>query len=196
MPEVDLWWSCAWRLGLAYLLGSAPFAIVLSRAMSWADPRGYGSKNPGATNLWRGGHRLGAALALLGDAAKGFLAVWLAGGEPRFGALPSLSLLFVVLGHAYPVFFSFRGGKGVATALGGLVAFHLGLAAFAAGVWATVFAFFRISGLAALVAAAAVALLGTFILPGTAQKVAILALGSFVIYRHRENIERLRKRNI
>ena len=102
----------------AYLVGSVPFAVVVSKIFGLADPRSYGSGNPGATNVLRSGNKAAAALTLVGDAAKGWLAVWLA---VRIGASPlvvALVALVVFLGHLYPLFLGFKGGKGVATALG------------------------------------------------------------------------------
>lgn len=108
----------------AYLLGSLPFAVIVSRAFGLADPRSFGSKNPGATNVLRSGNKLAAALTLLGDAAKGWLAMWLA---QQFGA-DALGVaaagIAAFLGHVFPVFLRFKGGKGVATALGAALAFH------------------------------------------------------------------------
>src|SRR5258706_6681063 len=102
----------------AYLLGSISFAIVVSRAMRLPDPRGYGSKNPGTTNVLRSGRKAAAALTLAGDAGKGWLAVWLAGQMTQEGALMAAAGLAVFLGHLYPVYHRFQGGKGVATAAG------------------------------------------------------------------------------
>src|SRR5690606_40645913 len=110
----------------AYLLGSISFAVVVSRLMGLADPRSFGSKNPGATNVLRSGNKKAAALTLLGDAAKGWLAVWLASQlVDQFqlsSAVIGLSAVAVFLGHVFPVFLKFKGGKGVATALGVMLA--------------------------------------------------------------------------
>jgi glycerol-3-phosphate acyltransferase PlsY len=115
----------------AYLLGSVPFALVASRLFGLADPRTYGSKNPGATNVLRSGHKGAAVLTLIGDAAKGWLAVFLAERWATDFALPGYTVglvaLAVFLGHLYPVFLRFKGGKGVATAAGVLLAIDLRL---------------------------------------------------------------------
>src|SRR5215469_1559238 len=112
----------------AYLIGSISFAVIVSAAMGLADPRSYGSKNPGATNVLRSGNKAAAILTLLGDAFKGWLAVWLvARFGPHYGlddAGVAVAALAVFLGHLYPVFFKFKGGKGVATAAGVLLAIN------------------------------------------------------------------------
>jgi glycerol-3-phosphate acyltransferase PlsY len=128
-------------VGIAYLIGSISFAIVVSRAMQLPDPRSYGSRNPGATNVLRTGHRSAALLTLAGDAAKGFIAVWLA---TRYApeAAPYAALA-VFLGHLFPVYHGFAGGKGVATAAGVLfgIDWRLGLGTLAT--WAIVAVFVR-----------------------------------------------------
>jgi len=175
----------------AYLLGSISFGIVVSRAFGLPDPRTIGSGNPGATNVLRSGKKAAAALTLLGDAAKGWLAVWLA---QRLGFAPAyvaLSMVAVFGGHLYPVFYGFKGGKGVATAFGILLALSpwLGLSVCAA--WLLTFAVFRVSSLSALVAAAlspvfAFALFGVGLLSAT-----VLALALALIWRHKSNIRKL-----
>src|ERR1700761_6269965 len=140
---------------VAYLIGSISFAVIVSSAMGLADPRSYGSKNPGATNVLRSGNKLAAVLTLLGDAFKGWLAVWLTQHyAARFGlddAAIALAAIAVFIGHLYPVFFRFKGGKGVATAAGILLAIDpiLGLATLAT--WLIVAFFIRYSSLAALI---------------------------------------------
>lgn len=185
---------------LAYLIGSISFAVVVSWAFGLADPRTYGSRNPGATNVLRTGNRWAAAITLLGDGAKGWLAVWLA---QRFGAaygLEEASIALVVLavfvGHLAPVFFRFQGGKGVATALGVLIAIEpwLGVATFAT--WLIVAFFFRYSSLAALVASVFAPVYYVFgngvawaadVRIGTA----IVFMSLLLVYRHRDNIRKL-----
>ena len=139
----------------AYLLGSLPFAIIVSRFFGLADPRHFGSKNPGATNVLRTGNKLAAFLTLLGDALKGTLAVFLA----RQYFLPvedmaiGLVALAVFFGHQYPIFLKFKGGKGVATAAGILLALDWGLGLMVIGTWLITAYIFRYSSLAALMAA-------------------------------------------
>jgi acyl phosphate:glycerol-3-phosphate acyltransferase len=145
-------------IAAAYLLGSLSFAVIVSRAMRIPDPRQYGSGNPGATNVLRSGRKIAAVLTLLGDALKGWVAVVLATAlAPQFGQPEEVVLLCalaVFIGHLYPLFFRFQGGKGVATALGVLVGLNpwLGLACLLT--WLLVAGVFRISSLArALIAA-------------------------------------------
>lgn len=181
---------------LGYLLGSIPFAVVISRLMGLADPRTYGSGNPGATNVLRTGNRKAAVLTLLGDAAKGWFAVWLA---IQFGATPltiALTALCVFLGHLYPLFLGFKGGKGVATAAGVLLAIEpmLGLATLLT--WVIIAFFFRTSSLAAM-AAAVFAPFYYFILSGViwgwslAIFISIALISAGLIYRHKANIARI-----
>src|SRR6266850_2318222 len=137
----------------AYLLGSVSFAIVVSKLMQLPDPRSYGSKNPGATNVLRSGSKAAAVLTLAGDAGKGWLAVWLAWlwtGDAQAAAVAGLA---VFAGHLFPVFHRFRGGKGVATAAGVLLGFDPWLGLGTLVTWFVAVLFFRISSLAALIAA-------------------------------------------
>ena len=185
---------------LGYLLGSLSFAVIISRIMGLSDPRTYGSKNPGATNVLRSGNRAAAALTLLLDAAKGWLAVMLADwlGRPYGLQEGSMALtgLAAFVGHVYPVFFRFAGGKGVATALGVLLGISplLGLAT--AATWLLVAWLFRYSSLAALIAALmapAYYVLGEglawYINSGV--MLALSAMSVLLLYRHAENIGRL-----
>ncbi|TXT20356.1 MAG: hypothetical protein FD134_2922 [Gallionellaceae bacterium] len=134
----------------AYLLGSVSFAVLMSKAFGLADPRSYGSHNPGATNVLRSGKKAAAALTLLGDTAKGWLAVWLAQHfMPGDKLLEALVALSVFLGHLFPVFLRFKGGKGVATSLGVLLALNVWLGLAALATWLLVALVFRMSSLAA-----------------------------------------------
>ena len=179
----------------AYLLGSVSFAIVVSRALALPDPRSYGSKNPGATNVLRSGSKAAAVLTLLGDAGKGWLAVWLAatiaGGATVDGLAAPLAGLAVFVGHLYPVFHRFRGGKGVATAGGGLLGFDpwLGLATVAT--WVVFALFFRISSLAALAAALFASFYAWWLFGLRPLLAAVLAIALLLVWRHRANIGRL-----
>jgi glycerol-3-phosphate acyltransferase PlsY len=175
----------------AYLLGSISFAIVVSRLMTLPDPRSYGSKNPGATNVLRSGSKAAAVLTLAGDAGKGWLAVWLAWlwtGAPTLVAIAGLA---VFAGHLFPVFHRFKGGKGVATAAGVLLGFNPWLGVATLVTWAVMVAFFRISSLGALVAALfapfyAWWLFGSSVIPAASFVIAVL-----ILWRHKENIRRL-----
>jgi len=179
----------------AYLIGSISFAVVVSRAMGLADPRTYGSGNPGATNVLRSGNKKAAILTLLGDAAKGWLAVWLAQLlAPRFGVDEvgiALVVIAVFLGHLYPVFHRFAGGKGVATAAGILLALNVWLGLATLATWIIIAAFFRYSSLAALVSAvfAPFFYVLMFGFDWVAGAVALMAV--LLIARHRANIAKL-----
>ncbi|MBN3789352.1 glycerol-3-phosphate 1-O-acyltransferase PlsY [Burkholderia sp. Ac-20353] len=178
---------------VAYLVGSVSFAVVVSAAMGLADPRSYGSKNPGATNVLRSGNKKAAILTLVGDAFKGWIAVWLA---RRFG-LPDVAIacvaIAVFLGHLYPVFFRFKGGKGVATAAGVLLAVHPVLGLATALTWLIIAFFFRYSSLAALVAAVFAPLFDVFLFGTQHNPVAwaVLAMSVLLVWRHRSNIAKL-----
>jgi acyl phosphate:glycerol-3-phosphate acyltransferase len=181
----------------AYLIGSISFAVLVSRAMGLADPRTYGSGNPGATNVLRTGNRAAAVLTLAGDAAKGFVAVVLAvAWAPALGfgeATTALVALAVFVGHLYPVFHGFKGGKGVATAAGALLALSPWVGAATILTWIIIAFFFRYSSLAALVAAV-FAPFYYVLLFGTGITGPILAvLGGLLVWRHRGNIANLMK---
>ena len=173
----------------AYLLGSISFAIVVSRLMRLPDPRSYGSKNPGATNVLRTGKVTAAVLTLAGDAAKGWLAAWLTGRYlPDAMALAGLAAF---LGHLYPVYHRFQGGKGVATAAGVLLAFNVWLGAGTLVTWIVIAALLRYASLASLVAALfavfyAFWLFGLMHIPAV-----VLIMAALLVWRHRENIRRL-----
>ncbi len=184
----------------AYLLGSIAFAVVVSRFMGLPDPRSFGSGNPGATNVLRSGSKLAAALTLLLDAFKGWLPVCLAswGAEAGWLAPAAVPLVAVAvfLGHLYPVFFQFKGGKGVATAAGILLAINpwLGLATVAT--WLIVASFTRYSSLAALSAAVFAPLydwLGRGLVwkGDIAMLLAVIVISLFVVWRHRRNVRHL-----
>lgn len=175
----------------AYLLGSISFGIVISKLFGLPDPRTVGSGNPGATNVLRSGKKLAALLTLLGDAAKGWLAVFIAQRWGFDAGMICLVALAVFIGHLYPVYYGFKGGKGVATALGVLLAFSgwLGLAVLLT--WALVFALWRYSSLAALVAASMAPLYAWYLLPSESYVWTALVLALFLIWRHRSNISKL-----
>jgi len=180
---------------LAYLLGSLSFAVIVSKAMHLDDPRSYGSGNPGATNVLRSGNKVAAILTLLLDALKGVVAVLLAralaGPLGYGGATIALAGLAAFLGHLYPVFFRFQGGKGVATAAGVLLALNgwVGLAALAT--WLAIALATRYSSLAALVTAV-LAPFYAYLLIGDPRVVVLVAVMSvLLIWRHRSNIAKL-----
>ena len=179
----------------AYLLGSISFAVLMSKFFGLADPRTYGSGNPGATNVLRSGKKAAAALTLLGDAAKGWLAVFLAiRFAPHDGEgllLVALVALAVFVGHIFPVFLKFKGGKGVATALGVLLALSgwMGLAVLAT--WILVALVFRYSSLAALVAAIAAPIYAMLIHLRPELVIATAVMSLLLIWRHQGNIRNL-----
>ena len=179
----------------AYFLGSVSFAVLVSRALHLPDPRTYGSRNPGATNVLRTGKKVAAVLTVLGDGVKGWLAVYIAARYAETGMMDqtmATAAVAVILGHMYPLFFRFQGGKGVATALGVLVALNLYLAVGSLATWVIIAAFFRISSLAALVAAV-FAPFFALILYNAAHPffVAVTVFCILLIFRHRENIRNL-----
>lgn len=180
---------------LSYLIGSISFAVVASQLFKLPDPRTFGSKNPGATNVLRTGKKAAAALTLLGDAAKGWLAVFLALRlAPAFGlneTAITACLLAVFLGHVYPVFFGFQGGKGVATALGILLALNVWLGLSLLITWLMVTLIWRISSLSALCAALCAPLFAWFLLPSKTVVAGVLVLSVLLVWRHRSNIRNL-----
>ncbi|WP_076592350.1 glycerol-3-phosphate 1-O-acyltransferase PlsY [Herminiimonas arsenitoxidans] len=179
----------------AYLIGSISFAVVVSKFFRLADPRSYGSKNPGATNVLRSGNKKAAILTLLGDGAKGFLAVWLVKQfGPAYGVHENgvaLVAIAVFLGHLWPIFFRFVGGKGVATALGVLLALNgwLGLATLIT--WVVIAYAFRYSSLAALIAAIFAPFYYGLMFGPDVILLAVLAMSVLLIYRHAKNIGNL-----
>lgn len=182
---------------VAYLIGSLSFAVIVSRAVGLKDPRSYGSGNPGATNVLRSGHKSAAIATLLLDALKGYVPVALV---KEFGApygldegTVALVGLAAFLGHLWPVFFHFKGGKGVATAAGVLLALNpwLGLATLAT--WVIIAVFTRYSSLAAIVAAVFAPFYQILIWGGGPVAVAVALMGLLLIWRHQANIEKLLK---
>ncbi len=173
----------------AYLLGSVSFAIVVSKLMRLPDPRSYGSKNPGATNVLRTGSKAAAILTLIGDGAKGWLAVWLALLYVPEAA--PYAALAVFLGHLFPVYYRFQGGKGVATAAGVLfgIDWRIGLGTLAT--WLIIAFFLRYSSLAALVAAAFAPFATALLLGLNAYFAAVLVMSALLVWRHKQNIARL-----
>jgi glycerol-3-phosphate acyltransferase PlsY len=182
-------------VAIAYLIGSLSFAVLVSRVFGLPDPHSYGSGNPGATNVLRTGNRFAAALTLIGDGAKGWFAVWLAqAAGPWFGVadwtLPAV-MLAVFVGHLFPVFHHFKGGKGVATAAGILLALKPSLVLMLGVVWLVMAYGFRISSLAALTAAALAPLGAFYMLGNVAEAWAMVPISLLLFWRHRANIQKL-----
>ena len=179
----------------AYLLGSVSFAVIVSRALGLPDPHEYGSGNPGATNVLRTGNKLAALATLIGDGAKGFAAVVVARAlGPQLGAaywiVPAVALA-VFLGHLFPVFHRFRGGKGVATAAGIVFAVSWPLGLVLSAVWLTMAFGFKISSLAGLVTATLLPL-GVFYVDGPSLITeSMLIISALLFWRHRTNIRQL-----
>ena len=184
---------------IAYLIGSVSFAVVVSKCMRLPDPHSYGSGNPGATNVLRTGNKLAAVLTLIGDALKGYLAVMLArvllGDESLTSTLNSWLLCGVViavfLGHLFPIFHGFKGGKGVATACGILFGINWILGAATLGTWIIVAMFMRYSSLAALAAAVFGPIYFIFLFGFQPMGIALLVVCLLLIWRHRSNIHNL-----
>ena len=177
----------------AYLIGSISFAVLVSRAFALPDPRSYGSGNPGATNVLRTGRKAAAVLTLAGDAAKGWIAVALAHRYGDDSALAAgIAAIAVVLGHVFPLYHRFAGGKGVSTAAGALFALNAWLGLGTLATWIAIAAFFRISSLAALVAAA-FAPFATAVLYDVRHPyfVSVLIVSAVLVLRHKSNIAKL-----
>ncbi|MFT0532361.1 glycerol-3-phosphate 1-O-acyltransferase PlsY [Castellaniella hirudinis] len=202
MPDLLSTLSPVLALIGGYLLGSLPFAVIVSRLMGLRDPRSFGSGNPGATNVLRSGSKTAAVLTLLGDAAKGWAAVALAAWCVRQGGLPALVIplagLGAVLGHMLSVFLQFRGGKGVATALGVLLALQPGLALAAVLTFLVVVFATRYASLASILAAVFAPfyyVLGDNVAwrANAPTAIVIVLISVLVINRHKANISRLLK---
>lgn len=180
---------------VAYLIGSISFAVVVSKFSGLADPRTYGSKNPGATNVLRSGNKKAAIFTLLGDALKGTVAVCLAVYYQEALDLSRNDIAWVGLsafvGHLYPIFFKFEGGKGVATALGVLLGLNWILGLATAVTWIVIAYFFRYSSLAALVASVFAVFYNFLLFGANGQAAAILIMSALLIYRHKQNIANL-----
>jgi len=175
----------------AYLLGSIPFAVVSSRLFGLADPRSYGSGNPGATNVLRSGNKAAAIVTLLGDATKGWLAVFLANYFMLPNTVIGLVALAVFFGHLFPVFLKFKGGKGVATAAGVLLALDWVLGVATLGLWLLTVLFSRYSSLGALIAAAGAPMLAAMMWGANFQMLAVGVISLALISKHWQNLQRL-----
>lgn len=188
----------ALAIALAYLIGSVSFAVLTSRVFGLPDPRSFGSKNPGATNVLRTGNKAAALLTLLGDGAKGWLAVYLAQALVAHYGLGdqtvALAALAVVLGHIYPLFAGFAGGKGVATIFGVLLALSVWLGLAVIATWLLAAWMWRTSSLSALIAAG-FAPMYAFALFGVGRYTLLtVVLIAILVWRHKENIRNLIER--
>jgi acyl phosphate:glycerol-3-phosphate acyltransferase len=178
-------------IAAAYLIGSISFGIIFSKLFGLPDPRTVGSGNIGATNIARSGKKLPAILTLLGDAFKGWLPVWMALQTDMLMWVVATVGLAVFLGHLYPIYHKFKGGKGVATALGVMLAISPMVALVAVIAWAIVFAISRISSLSAIVAAIVALIAAWFLLPYKDYVLMILVMVVFLVWRHKTNIQKL-----
>ena len=179
----------------AYLIGSLSFAVIVSKYYGMDDPRTYGSGNPGATNVLRSGKKKAAALTLLGDAVKGLVAVILArclqDALDLSDATIALVAIAALVGHMWPIFFNFKGGKGVATALGVLLALSPATALLCALIWLVMAFGFKVSSLAALVATVCAPIFAFFMMPHASWAWATVFIATLVLYRHKSNIQNL-----
>ena len=179
----------------AYLIGSLSFAVIVSKYYGMDDPRTYGSGNPGATNVLRSGKKKAAALTLLGDAVKGLVAVILArclqDALDLSDATIALVAIAALVGHMWPIFFNFKGGKGVATALGVLLALSPATALLCALVWLVMAFGFKVSSLAALVATVCAPIFAFFMMPHASWAWTTVFIAALVLYRHKSNIKNL-----
>jgi glycerol-3-phosphate acyltransferase PlsY len=195
MSPMPSWIANPVALLAAYLLGSLSFAVIVSRLMRLADPRSYGSGNPGATNVLRSGSKPAALLTLALDALKGFVPVWAAlVWGPALGigqTTAQLMGLAAFVGHLWPVFFGFKGGKGVATAAGALMAINPGLGLATLLSFGLIVLFFRQVSLASIVAAVFAPFYQLLIWGGGAALLAIVPMSLLLVWRHEANIRRL-----
>ncbi|RKT59612.1 acyl-phosphate glycerol-3-phosphate acyltransferase [Azonexus fungiphilus] len=175
----------------AYLLGSVPFAMISSKLFGLADPRTYGSGNPGATNVLRSGNKKAALFTLIGDALKGWLAVFAAQQAGLSDLGIGLVALAVFFGHLFPIFLKFKGGKGVATAAGVLLALDPLLGLMVLGTWLLVAYVSRYSSLAAIIAAAAAPLYFALMHGAEGQFAVVLVLALALVAKHWQNLQRL-----
>lgn len=176
---------------LAYLLGSLSTGVIVARLLGLQDPRAIGSKNPGATNLLRYGGKLAAVLTLAGDILKGVVAIWVARAVTDDAVILALVGLAVFIGHLWPVFFGFRGGKGVATALGVWLAINPWVGLSLTATWLAMAVLFRYSSLAALAATVAAPLYVYLLMPQPAYLAMMVAMSALLVFRHRANVARL-----
>lgn len=176
---------------LAYLLGSVSSAVVIARVMGLRDPRDVGSGNPGATNILRYGGKAAAILTLAGDILKGVIAVLIARALTTDDVVIVLSGFAAFLGHLFPVFFGFRGGKGVATALGVWLALSPWVGLLLLATWVLMAVLFRYSSLSALTASVVAPLYVAWLSPGMPYLVTMVIMSAILIFRHRSNVRNL-----
>ena len=176
---------------VAYLVGSLSTAIIISRLFNLPDPRANGSKNPGATNMLRLAGKKYAVIVLIGDMLKGLLPLLLAHLLDSSPALLGFTCLAAVFGHMYPVFFDFKGGKGVATALGAFLGFHFVMGAVVIATWLLIANFSRYASLASIIAITFAPFYSLFVVGNLSAFLPLICITIFVLYQHRDNISRL-----
>jgi glycerol-3-phosphate acyltransferase PlsY len=176
---------------IGYIIGSLSFAVIVSRLFGLDDPRNYGSGNPGATNVLRSGNKAAAILTLVFDALKAYVPVLLARQLGHDDYTVIAVALGAFLGHLWPVFFKFEGGKGVATAAGALLALNPAMGGIVLGVWLAMAAIFRYSSLAALTAALAAPLVETYLSGWGPTAMGVVVMSALLIWRHDANIRKL-----
>lgn len=176
---------------IAYLIGSLSTAIIVSRLFNLPDPRANGSKNPGTTNVLRLAGKKYAAIVLLGDMLKGLLPLLLAHFLGSSPALLGFTCLAAVMGHIYPVFFDFKGGKGVATALGAFLGFHFMMGVVILATWLLIANFSRYSSLASIIAITFAPFYSLLVVGNLSAFLPLITITIFVLYQHRDNISRL-----
>ena len=176
---------------IAYFIGSISFGILASKIFNIMDPRAMGSKNPGATNVLRTGNKYAAVFTLLGDMLKATLVVGIALSLNFSGNLLTAVILAVLLGHMYPIFHNFKGGKGVATALGILLAINWELALFTLLIWIIIFFISKYSSLSAIIAAIASPLIAYFLNQDQHIIIISVVLAILILFRHKRNIQNL-----
>lgn len=176
---------------IAYFIGSISFGILASKIFNIMDPRAMGSKNPGATNVLRTGNKYAAVFTLLGDMLKATLVVGIALSLNFSGNLLTAVILAVLLGHMYPIFYNFKGGKGVATALGILLAINWELALFTLLTWIIIFFISKYSSLSAIIAAIASPLIAYTLNQGQYIIIISVVLAILILFRHKRNIQNL-----
>lgn len=179
----------------AYLVGSISFAIITSKFMHIEDPRTYGSKNAGATNVMRSGNKKAAIITLAGDCLKGLVVVefvkYMLGTDLKMQSVIAICGILVILGHVYPIFFKFKGGKGVATTLGVILGFNIFLAVLLLITWLVAFKISKVSSMSALIATLLSPVYAYLLMGNSAYFGAVLLIAFFVLYKHKSNIIRL-----
>lgn len=183
----------------SYLVGSLSFAIFISKYYHLDDPRSFGSKNAGATNVMRSGNKKAGLITFLGDALKGTLIIiigkYIFFSQDSSEIIVSIGATLVILGHIYPVYYNFKGGKGVATLFGVVLGINPILFLASIGSWAVAFTFFRVSSISSLITLALVPIYSYFIIGGNPYTISMIICSLIILYKHTDNIKRLFKKS-